>query len=165
MGGGYKLLLVLTVGLILLPASSRAQFVYTANFEDGTISGYSIASNGSIVPVPGSPFDGGYQPNSLSVDPSGKFLFVAPEGGTTLLVYAVGSDGALTPVSGSPFQLASSPIAVAVHPNGSGADVVGDATVIEDVPLQTGEDERRKTIRAEQGAEVVGCVAQKPVER
>lgn len=117
-GEGYKLLLVLTVALLFLPASSQAQFVYTANLEDDTISGYSIASNGSMVPVPGSPFAGGHLPNSLAVDPSGKFLFVAPKGGTTILGYAIGPNGALTPVPGSPFSQASAPIAVTVHPNG-----------------------------------------------
>ena len=118
MGNSCKLLLVLTVNLFFSAASSHAQFVYTANFEDGTVSGYRTTSDGSIVPVPGSPFAGGSLPKSLAVDPSGKFLFVAPEGGTALLVYAIGSDGGLTPVPGSPFQQASPPIAVAVHPNG-----------------------------------------------
>ena len=116
-GHGYKLL-VLAIGLMLLPASSRAQFVYTANLEDDTISGYSIGSDGSIVPVPGLPFAGGDLPNSLAVDPSGKFLFVAPRGGTTILGYVIGPNGALTPVPGSPFSQASSPLAVTVHPNG-----------------------------------------------
>lgn len=116
-GQGYTLLLVLTITLMLLPAS-QAQFVYTANLEDDTVSGYKIASDGSIVPVPGSPFAGGHLPNSLAVDPSGKFLFVAPKGGTIVLGYAIEPNGALTPIPGSPFNQASAPIAVTVHPNG-----------------------------------------------
>src|SRR6266404_1499801 len=38
----------------------------------GTISAYSIASNGALTPVPGSPF-AAVQPGSVAVDPTGRF--------------------------------------------------------------------------------------------
>ena len=54
-----------------------AQFVYVTNGGDKTVSAYSIAASGALVPVPGSPFAAGFNPVSVAVDPTGKFAYVA----------------------------------------------------------------------------------------
>jgi hypothetical protein len=47
----------------------RAQFAYVANDENNNVSAYSIAANGALVPVPGSPFAAGSQPISVAITP------------------------------------------------------------------------------------------------
>jgi hypothetical protein len=53
--------------LVFLKAPSRAQFAYLANADSGNISAYSINSNVSLTPVPGSPFAAGIEPISVAV--------------------------------------------------------------------------------------------------
>jgi 6-phosphogluconolactonase (cycloisomerase 2 family) len=62
-------------------ASSQAvsqEFVYTANFGDGTISGFFVhPGNGKLTEVPGSPFTAGVGPAPITHSPDGHFLYVA----------------------------------------------------------------------------------------
>jgi hypothetical protein len=70
--GWLSVFSTLAIGCVWLAAPLRAQFAYVANFNGGTISAYSIAANGALVPVPGSPFAAGGAPSSVAVDPTGK---------------------------------------------------------------------------------------------
>lgn len=73
-------LCVFTLALILAaPLQAAAQqFVYTANFGDGTISGFSVNPvNGKLTEVPGSPFGAGVGPAPITHSPDGHFLYVA----------------------------------------------------------------------------------------
>jgi 6-phosphogluconolactonase len=80
-------------------------------------------TTGALTAVPGSPYQGGA--NGISVDPSGRFAFVAGGGDATANVLAYTIDhttGALTAVAGSPFTVpmqAGSSVAVAVDPSGN----------------------------------------------
>jgi 6-phosphogluconolactonase len=65
---------------------------------------YSIGSNGALTQVPGSPFALGVVGNSLSVDPTGKFLYISATN-DTIAAYRIGFDGTLTAVEGSPFAV------------------------------------------------------------
>src|SRR5437660_559511 len=87
--------------LFLTPPSS-AQFAYVANADSGNISAYSIDSNGSLTPVPGSPFIAGVEPFCVSVDSMAKFAYATNFSGNNVSAYRIGSNGALTLVSGSP---------------------------------------------------------------
>ena len=49
---------IVGIGFVLLAAPLRAQFVYVANEIGDNVSAYSIATNGALTPVPGSPFPG-----------------------------------------------------------------------------------------------------------
>ena len=64
----------------------------------------SIGSNGALTQVPGSPFSLGVNGNSLSVDPTGKFLYISATN-DTIAAYRIGFDGTLTAVEGSPFAV------------------------------------------------------------
>ena len=110
----FTALSALATGFILLSTPLRTQFVYTANANDNTISGYSIGSNGALAPLPGSPFAAGSGTGPVVVDPTGKFVYVINEGDATISAYSIGSNGALTPVPGSPFSTVSTPISAAV---------------------------------------------------
>ncbi len=55
----------------------RAEFAYVANFDDSNLSGYTInTATGVLTAIAGSPFSAGADPDSVAVDPSGKFLYV-----------------------------------------------------------------------------------------
>jgi thrombospondin type 3 repeat protein len=76
------------------------------------VSAFSIASDGSISPVPGSPFlipDTFFTAN-MDADPAGRFLFIGTNGldGNSLpavSVLAIRPDGTLTGVPGTPYAL------------------------------------------------------------
>ena len=65
----FKLWSVVAVGLALLPASLRAEFVYVANFLSNNVSAYRIGENGALTPVAGSPFPAGNEPISVAFSP------------------------------------------------------------------------------------------------
>jgi 6-phosphogluconolactonase (cycloisomerase 2 family) len=110
---------------LLLTTPSWTQFVYAANSTDNTISGYSIASDGKLVPVPGSPFGEGNFGDytfSLVVHPSGKHLYVGNSA-----AYNIGNDGALSFIPGARRYTAC--ISIAAEPRGKfvyAADYYGD---------------------------------------
>ncbi len=103
---------------ISLAVTPDGQFLYAGNVAfapSNTISAFSIASNGALMPIPGSPFPGspppsffplGYPNFYMKVTPDRKFLAVAQrEAG--LAMFSIGSNGAVTTVSGSPFFVSS----------------------------------------------------------
>ena len=118
----------LVIGLVCLAAPLRAQFVYVANSTSNNVSAYSIGANGALTPVPGSPFAAGTQPQSVAVDPTAKFAYVAnlgsaPTFNSNVSAYSIGANGALTPIPGSPFAAGNRPAVVAVDPTGKFAYV------------------------------------------
>jgi hypothetical protein len=66
-----------------------------------------VAANGSLLPVPGSPFPGNPTGHQLSINRSGTLLYINGEFGT-LGVSSIASSGAVTAVPGSPFLVGSS---------------------------------------------------------
>jgi lactonase family protein with 7-bladed beta-propeller len=104
------------------------RFAYVVNVaisgQLGAVSAFSIGPNGALTPVPGSPFPAGFGTISVTVDPTGKFVYVPNEFGNDLSAYSIGSNGALTPVPGSPFATTGEdPVSVAVDPTGQFAYV------------------------------------------
>jgi 6-phosphogluconolactonase (cycloisomerase 2 family) len=87
------------------------RFVYAVGVEDNEVFGYRLGADGSLTPVPGSPFasDGG--PITVSVDPLGRFAYVGNASSKSVAVLRVDADsGALAAVSGSPFAV-TTPVA------------------------------------------------------
>lgn len=104
-------------------ATIRKRFVYVSNDGTNDISGFSIdTSTGSLTLVPGSPFPTGGSGNgtgiSLTVTPSGKFLYAGNSGSTDISAFSVGQNGALTALTGSPFPAGGSVDGIKVSPNG-----------------------------------------------
>ena len=103
------------------------QYVYMANYS-GSISAFTMDSvTGALTAVSGSPFPtapaliSGQVPgaNSVTVDPTGKFLYAAINQGNDISGFLIDSTtGALTPISGSPFSSGSVPMSVRVDPSG-----------------------------------------------
>jgi len=104
--------------LIALTASLRAEFLYLANVGSYNISAYQIGKNGSLTPVPGSPFPAGNLPTSVAVDPLGRFAYVTDFGSDSnnISAYQIGKNGSLTPVPGSPFSAGIAPFSVTISP-------------------------------------------------
>jgi hypothetical protein len=76
------------------PASSPVAFVYVSNFVSGNtnvITAYAAAANGSLTPVPGSPF----ADNVLSMAVNGKYLFGANRVGVYVAAFLIQPNGAL----------------------------------------------------------------------
>jgi 6-phosphogluconolactonase (cycloisomerase 2 family) len=80
-------------------------FLIAANGGSANITVYSIAANGVLTPVPGSPFPGGPGgfPDGIKVTPDGKFLAVAHPVTNTVSMFSISATGGLAPVAGSPF--------------------------------------------------------------
>jgi len=103
------------------------QFVYMANYA-GSISAFSFDSTtGVLTAVSGSPFAtapaaiSGQVPgaNSVTIDPTGKFLYSAINQGNDISGYLIDpTTGALTPITGSPFPAGNVPMTVRVDPSG-----------------------------------------------
>jgi len=113
------------------------KFVYVANSFNGvggnSVSAYRIdAPDGGLIRIDADPATAGIQnfpagsvPRGITVDPAGKFLYVANgfdgAGGNSISVYAIDAvTGALTPVAGSPFAMGagSAPRSITFDPTG-----------------------------------------------
>jgi uncharacterized protein (TIGR03437 family) len=116
--------------LIGLTASSTCLFgqvVYVASRQanvtqfNGGLFAYTInGSSGAVTAVPGSPFISTVSPSALTVDPTGKFLYLGDAGFKgSILAYSINaSNGALTAVPGPPFPSPFSPEGLAIDPSG-----------------------------------------------
>jgi DNA-binding beta-propeller fold protein YncE len=110
------------------------QFVYVTDCGSpcrvgaGNVSVYTIdRATGALAPVDGSPFPAGTDPRSVTVDPTGRFAYVANSTSLDVSAYTIDGDtGGLTPVDGSPFPAGSRPASVTVDPTGQFAYVVND---------------------------------------
>ena len=109
------------------------RFAYVANLGNsggGSVSGYTInPATGALTAITGSPFQAGYFPYSVAIDPGGQFVYVANLGylanyGSGVSGYTINpTTGALTPITGSPFPAGTNLFAVAVDPTGQFAYV------------------------------------------
>jgi 6-phosphogluconolactonase len=111
-----SLFVMVLAGLLFSSSAVLAQeFIYTANFGDSTISGFSVDVNtGAVTDVPGSPFDSGVGPIPVTTSPDGQFLYVVAlnwyQGGpcgtnfSQLLAYRIGNSGELDPWQAVPLR-------------------------------------------------------------
>ena len=103
----------------------------SVNSPQSSVYAFAVQSNGSLKPVPGSPFSTVNWALALTIDPQGKYLYVSssPETSTAstseIDAYSINAtDGALTPVPGSPYtepnsqSCANGAWDIAVHPSG-----------------------------------------------
>jgi len=120
-----------------LAVHPSGHFVYAVTLTSSTnpesfVYAFAVQTNGSLKPVPGSPFPTSDWAQTLTIDPEGKYLYVSTSPITPfpsksfVAAYAISStDGALTPLPGSPYEEPNSPNCangawdVAVHPSGN----------------------------------------------
>lgn len=125
-------LLLLAVALIPRDLYAQRNFVYTNDDQfQNTVSAFSVGSDGTLTPVPGSPFatggnsiDGGsFATNRIGVSIVGHLLFAANRLSADVSVFKIDSNtGALTLVPGAPFAiptfLPAGHISIAPTPDG-----------------------------------------------
>jgi 6-phosphogluconolactonase (cycloisomerase 2 family) len=92
-------------------------YVYVPVFitqDNNVIYAFAVQSNGSLAPVPGSPFATNFPSPSINaamvtaaaIDPTGSFLYAVAYGSSYVDAYTINkSNGALIPVSGEPYFL------------------------------------------------------------
>lgn len=89
----------------------------------GNVSGFNIASNGSLTTVPGSPFASveGSGPSAIAIDPFNRFVYaVTPQSSASIWCFNINSlNGQLTEASGSPFNLAGGGLFALFDPAGN----------------------------------------------
>jgi len=109
--------------------SPNNQFLFVSNqgtqSENDTVSVFSVASNGSLAEISGSPFhvNSGLYPSLIATDQAGTLLFTANapltgQVGASIGAFTIASNGFLTAVTGSPFSLPGSAVeSIAVFPS------------------------------------------------
>ena len=108
------------------------RFAYTANFYDGTVSMYTVNAATGQLRHNGYAL-AGVNPISVTVDPSGKFAYVANRGASDVSAYTIGVNGTLTKIVCSVgcsiagnFLAGTSPYSVTVDPTGKFAYVANN---------------------------------------
>jgi 6-phosphogluconolactonase len=114
-----------------LAVHPSGKFLYTTDSNSDYVSARTIDSvTGQLGLVPGSPtgdfghdpidpiigpYATGVLPNSIALDPSGMFAYVANMGSNNISAYTInGTTGALAPVPGSPFAAGVGPSSVGI---------------------------------------------------
>jgi 6-phosphogluconolactonase (cycloisomerase 2 family) len=94
-----------------------ARFLYVTDYQDNTVSEFSInATNGQLQAV-GTPVATGTAPVDIKIEPSGHFAYVANFFGNTIDVYSIDpTTGALTLVpSGGTVPTGTGPTSIAIE--------------------------------------------------
>jgi len=115
------------------------RYAYVANSGSASISGYTIAASGVLSPITcstiittacsGANFPAGTTPRSVTIHPSGKFVYVANSGSSSVSAYKIDdTTGQLIPVSALPYYTEASPISISIDNSGSYAYVAHYST-------------------------------------
>ncbi len=120
---------------ISVTVNPAGTFVYVANADSRNISAYALNGDGSLTPIdadsvmPGvQNFPAGTSPISVTVTvtPSGTFVYVANGGSNDISAYALNGDGSLTPIDADAatpgiqnFPAGTAPWSVTVNPAGT----------------------------------------------
>lgn len=84
--------------------------------NQGTISGFSVASNGVLSPLAGSPYLAGSTPTGIAIDPTSRFLYATDSSQNQLIAYNILTSGGLYPLNNGPFATGTFPVGVVVDP-------------------------------------------------
>jgi 6-phosphogluconolactonase (cycloisomerase 2 family) len=88
--------------------------VFVTNAASNNVSVYMVSGDGTLVPVPGSPFAAGAGPSSSAIGYGLSFLYVANSKSNDISAYSIdNSTGVLTPLAGFPFAVGPSPSSLA----------------------------------------------------
>jgi 6-phosphogluconolactonase (cycloisomerase 2 family) len=95
-----------------------ARFVYITDKDTNQLFGNLVANNGSLVPMTNSPFATGILPVGLTIDPRGKFLYVANFSSNTVGAYAidVSSGNPVGSVGSASTSVDTAPTCVTIEP-------------------------------------------------
>jgi 6-phosphogluconolactonase (cycloisomerase 2 family) len=80
----------------------------------GTLSQFSIGSDGSLTPLAVPTVNAGNGPVWIAIDSAGQFAYAVNLKANTVSQFAVGADGSLTPLSTPTVATGTSPFAIAI---------------------------------------------------
>jgi 6-phosphogluconolactonase len=83
----------------------------------GSISQYTVGTDGTLTAMTPATVASGSEPNSVIVDPSGKYAYVANSNDNTVSQYTIGTGGALTPLLPATVAAGARPFSVTVDPS------------------------------------------------
>jgi 6-phosphogluconolactonase len=121
-----------TVGVVLYAqwtAIVVVGYAYVANQYDGSVSQYMIAEGGTLVPMTPPTLVAGDTPEAITVDPSGKYVYVAnvrPTPAGKISQYVIGATGALSPMATPSASAGTYPVSIVVDPSGKYAYVANN---------------------------------------
>jgi 6-phosphogluconolactonase (cycloisomerase 2 family) len=122
-----------TGGASVMAASPGANLLYSVDSANSNVDAFTVSSAGqTLQETTGSPYPVPFNPQSLTMGPSGNFLYVVNENHAYQTNYAASQytgdvsafainpgTGALVQVPGSPFAAGTNPVSVVVDPTGS----------------------------------------------
>jgi 6-phosphogluconolactonase (cycloisomerase 2 family) len=115
------------VTAVAVACANLAQTAYVVNNGNNTVSQYAIDASGILSPLNVATVATGNSPQSITVDPSHKYVYVTNLTDDTVSQYVIQSDGALAPNTPATVATGHGPWALAVNPSGAWAYVVNSA--------------------------------------
>jgi len=114
------------------PVTTNLGFAYVVNQYDGpgTISQLTMGPTGALTALTPAKVNAEYDPNSLAVDPFGKYLYAvnlkggASNTGGSISQYTIGADGTLAAMTPAVVAAGGQSVDIAVHPSGKWAYAV-----------------------------------------
>ncbi|HET9100409.1 MAG TPA: beta-propeller fold lactonase family protein [Acidobacteriaceae bacterium] len=100
-----------------IAADNNSAYLFIGEAGKG-IRAFTIGTGGVPKEISGSPFASQLGPQSIVVDPTNTFVYVANKTANVITGYTLGTGGTLTPLSSSPFSTGSQPIAMALDSTG-----------------------------------------------
>jgi len=79
-----------------LAVDERGKFLYVTNAGSNNVTAFTVASDGRLATIAGSPFAAGASPVDVNSDPSGQFLYVVNNGGGVQMYTINSTTGVLT---------------------------------------------------------------------
>ncbi len=106
-----------------IAADNNSAYLFVGEAGSG-IRVLTIGTGGSLKEVTGSPFASQLGPQSIVVDPSNAYVYVANRTANVITGYTLGTGGALPPLSSSPFSTGSQPTEMSLDSTGKYVFVV-----------------------------------------
>lgn len=97
---------------LAVAVSPNGQYLFVTETGINAVRVFSIAANGTLSEVTGSPFKTGLGPAAVLVDSTGSYVYVANRTANTISAFTIGTGGALTAITGSPFATGTTPVAL-----------------------------------------------------
>lgn len=80
--------------------------------RDNSVSEYTIGVDGTLAPMAPATVAAGAAPVSVTIDPSGRFAYVANYAGNDVSLYGIGTNGALAPLPPATVMAGAAPYAI-----------------------------------------------------
>ena len=94
--------------------------LFVTNSRSNNVTSFTVEGDGTLTPVPGSPFPtGGSSPVPLVDTPDGKFLYVGNFSSNTISMFSINNDGSLTALSSPVSTARGGPIGLTANRAGT----------------------------------------------